>query len=62
MRGLAVHWETVKWFKRLIVVFFRTMTPNIALNFPANTELIGCLEGRELKKVCSSKQWIQYLD
>ena len=40
-------------------MFFHTMTPNIALTEPANTELIGCLEGRELKNVWSSWQRIQ---
>ena len=35
-----------------LTLFFLTTTSNIALTFPTNTELVGCLEGgRELKFV-----------
>ena len=51
--GFAVHWEMLNGFKGLLL-FFHTMTPNIALTFSANTELICCIEGRELKNAWSS--------
>ena len=49
---------------QLIVVFSHN---NLALTFPTNTELLGCLEGylegsRELKIFCSSLQRIHSLD
>ena len=51
--GFAVHSEMLNGFKGLLL-FFHTMTPSIALTSPENTEVICCLEERELKNAWSS--------
>ena len=49
-----------------LTLFFLTTTSNIALTFPTNTELVGCLEGgRELKFVtnlCTPNKWCPFLN
>ena len=43
-------------------MFFHVVSPNIALTFPTNTELVGCLEGGEQKILAQVSKGIHFLD